>query len=153
LYSPFSLHGKARTLQIKSLRFTRNLKKKIPFSSTRQVMFEMTSLVLTTPKINRWEDLHFHWNIHFFQLNLEFLIPMWPWNSLTTGSHGGHRLSDPYEIKHHMSNILILNAWARVPLKKLPVPQLIKISPHFYRTHKIITVLIAARHQSLSWAR
>jgi hypothetical protein len=129
-----SRHVKARTLQNRSLRFNRNLKKKIFFISTRQVMFQTTSLALTTPKINKWEGFHFHWNISFFQLNLRFLIPMWPWNFLTTGSHQGHRLSDPYEVKHHIRNIHILSARARVPLEKLPVPQLVKISPLFYGT-------------------
>ena len=124
-----SRHTKGRTLQIKSLIFIRNLRKQILFnkSSASYVPNDIVSAYNTN--INRCEGFHSHWNIRFFQLHLRFLISLWPWNPLTTGSHQGHRLSDPYETKHHTRNAHILNARARVPLEKLPVPHLVKIFP------------------------
>jgi hypothetical protein len=46
-----------------------------------------------------------------------------------------------------------LTPWSRVLLGKLPVAQLLKNFPTFYRTRRFVTVFTRALHWSLSWAR
>jgi hypothetical protein len=45
------------------------------------------------------------------------------------------------------------HSWSWALLKKLPIVQLLKNFPAFYRTRRFITVFTRALHWSLSWAR
>ena len=49
--------------------------------------------------------------------------------------------------------IYLYTSWSRVLLEKLPVSQVVKKFPAFYRTQRFITTFKSASHLPLSWAR